>query len=172
MAATVDVETHVNAAQLGRIEADLEPVAARLRARGDLDREAGERNGRNGRLRGGTRRRRRRCHSSPLRRMLYSKDLHALRCLGLGDIAGVHLGVRRSRQFGIVCSYAAGCRSDGGMVLLVLGGILCVPVLIVGDDSSIRRGCGAGGGGIGSLRRHRRLRSSCRAGSGLAVLIN
>src|SRR4051812_33489467 len=104
--------------------------------------------------------------------LLYGDDLQAVRCLGLSDVAGVYLGMRRSRQFGIVRSYAAGRRSDGGMVLLVLGGILCVPVLIVGDDGSIRRGCSAGVGGIGSLRRHRWLRTGCRDGSGLAVLFN
>src|SRR3954447_2499499 len=102
---TVDIETHVDAAEFGWIEADLEPVAASLRARGDLDREAGERNG--SRFGGGTRRHRRRWRGNPLGGMLDGEDLHAVGRLGLGDIAGVYLDVRHSRQFGSVCSYAA-----------------------------------------------------------------
>ena len=43
LAVVIDVEPHVDAAELGRIEADLEALQAVLRARHDLDREAGDR---------------------------------------------------------------------------------------------------------------------------------
>ena len=43
LAGLVDVEAHVDAPELGRIEADLEALRSVLRARHDLDREAGDR---------------------------------------------------------------------------------------------------------------------------------
>ena len=43
VAAAIDIETHVDASELRRVEADLEAVVAGLGARGDLDREAFER---------------------------------------------------------------------------------------------------------------------------------
>ena len=55
VAAVVDVEPHVDAAELGRIEADLEAVVPGLRARRDLDREPCDRH------RGGRPARRSRC---------------------------------------------------------------------------------------------------------------
>jgi hypothetical protein len=63
MAVAVDVEAHVDAAELRRVEPDLEAAAPRLRAGHDLDREAGDRHCRIGRGpgRGGRRGRRARC---------------------------------------------------------------------------------------------------------------
>ena len=45
LAAVIDVEPHVDASELGRVEADVEALQAVLRARHDFDRDAGERHG-------------------------------------------------------------------------------------------------------------------------------
>ena len=43
--ALIDVEAHVDASKLGRIEPDIEAPQAVMRPRDDLDREAGDRDG-------------------------------------------------------------------------------------------------------------------------------
>jgi hypothetical protein len=46
LAITVDIKPHVDAAELGRIESNLEAAVSRLRPCGDFDRESGNRHGR------------------------------------------------------------------------------------------------------------------------------
>ena len=189
MAAAVDVEPHVDAAELRRVETDLEAVASGLRARRDLDREALDRHrrggggtggggGRGGRRRGGA--------QVAIERLRQAAEVGQVdrRPAGWGRLRGFRLGGPRRRRGGLGRLRRALARARDartGLVAAALrasrfaAAILARRRLDVGGGLRAGLGCGQlgrgfrGGGRAGRLRPVAGRRGGGRLGCRLFV---
>ena len=161
MAAAVDVEPHVDAAELWRVETDLEAVAAGLRARRDLDREALDRHRRHGGGTGGGRGRggrRRGGAQVAIERLRQAAEVGQVdrRPASRGRLRGFRLGGPRLRRGGLGRLRRALARTRGartGLVAAALQASRFAAAILARRRLDVGRGGLRAGPGCGQLGR-------------------